>query len=97
MPLEDIPQIEKIFQDPHVVEVLMKAQEYLTAGANVYFKWTCASCQKRAICDVPNTVYPYLRHEDCGYTTPTEDGDLGFLLAMETGQRIRVDNIEEVK
>ena len=74
--------IEEMLADPHVAEVVEKFQ-LRPANSTAYFKWTCGSCGERVTCDQPNSLFTSFIHEDCGYETRTQDGDLGFLLVMQ--------------
>lgn len=76
---------DEMLRDPHVREVNLNAIEQVTAtGGQVYFKWTCGGCGERALANNPNSLHTSFKHEECGYTTRTEDGDLGFLLMFGT-------------
>lgn len=78
--------IEAMLLDPHIGEVLAKAQEVVAGGrATIYYQWTCRGCGERVMCDDANSLYTSLTHLDCGYETPTIDGDLGFALLMKPG------------
>ena len=77
---------DEMLADPHVKRVNADAIEKTQmTGGKVYFKWTCGSCGERATCGKPNSLYCAFTHEDCGYTTKTIDGDLGFALIFPTG------------
>lgn len=76
--------IENMLLDPHVLEVLTKA-ESTPEGSTVYYKWTCQGCGERVTCDIPNSLYTSFLHVDCGYETLTVEGNLGFLLLIGEG------------
>lgn len=80
--MEEQEHINRLLSDPHVSEVLGKADEAISQGGSVYFKWTCRGCGERATSEDRNGLHPAYLHEDCGYTTDTVDGDLGFVLVL---------------
>ena len=65
--------------NPHVSEVFGKALEAMKNGLVIYYKWTCGNCHQRATADEVDSLYESYHHQDCGFTTMTVDGDLGFL------------------
>lgn len=79
--------LEKLLSDPHVMEVVERAHASREMGATVYFKWTCRGCGERATVNKANTLTASFIHEDCGYLTRAEDGDLGLLTIFTPGRR----------
>lgn len=73
----------EMMNDPHVMDVVRKANALIREGGTVYFKWTCQACGQRATCVEPNALHTSYLHEDCGAETKTINGDLGFLLVIK--------------
>jgi len=78
-------KIREMMSDPHVKDVMSKADLLIQAGHDVYFKWTCGVCGERVMSEKPNILNTSYLHEDCGFETKTVEGDLGFLLVMKAG------------
>ena len=79
----DNERIHDMMADPHITDVFSKATEESSFGNSlIYFKWTCGGCGARAVADDPNSLYTLFKHDECGYTTKTVDGDLGFMLVL---------------
>ena len=72
--------VARTMLNPHVKEILVKAEPLLKGGCEILFKWTCGGCGERITSDQVNEVHcSYIHDEDgCGYTTETVQGDLGF-------------------
>lgn len=78
--------IEEMLLDSYVLDVLSKANEYIKNGGKIFFKWTCKSCGERATSSESNGLHHSYSHDECGYTTKTIEGDLGFLLIVASGK-----------
>ena len=80
MPETDDELVSRTILNPHVKEILAKAEQLLQEGCTILFKWTCGGCGQRVTSDQVNEVHcSYIHDEDgCNYTTETVQGDLGF-------------------
>ena len=68
--------------DFSLTELAESAEEVIQQGGVVYFKWTCRGCGERVMSSTPNTFHTSMLHEDCGYTTNTEETGGNYLVML---------------
>jgi hypothetical protein len=60
-------------------------EKQIQRGAECYMKWTCGRCGQRVTSIVPNRVFLFAMHDDCGFVTDIEQAGCNFLAILSLG------------
>lgn len=70
-----------------IYQCMITAQEYVSAGHEIYQKFQCEKCKAENYMEEPNNFYEAGKCEDCGHITNLIENGCNYLLVMKLGEK----------
>lgn len=93
-----IPKEEKMKEEPKyndypLDEIGDACMNLIAKGATIYQKFTCTSCGKRLMMDIPNTLFTEGTCDSCGHVTDIRETGCNYLV---TAKNLSAKEIKEI-